>query len=94
MPTSLSAKKTPMIEVESSGAEPPAAMKVAPATSSCRRAWRGVWRSGWGGWQDVVVGQEAGAGGSGGGGRGGWGAGGGGAGGRADLELEVVDDGL
>ena len=35
MPTSLSAKKTPMTDVESSGAEPPAAMNVAPATSSC-----------------------------------------------------------
>ena len=28
------ATKTPMTEVKSSGAEPPAAMKVAPATSS------------------------------------------------------------
>ena len=34
MPTSFCAMKTPRIEVESSGAEPPAAMKVAPATSS------------------------------------------------------------
>ncbi len=33
IPTSLLAMKTPMIDVKSSGAEPPAAMKVAPATS-------------------------------------------------------------
>ena len=33
-PTSLLAKKTPTTEVKSSGADPPAAMKVAPATSS------------------------------------------------------------
>lgn len=34
MPTLLCEMKTPMTEVKSSGAEPPAAMKVAPATSS------------------------------------------------------------
>ena len=34
MPTSEKEMKTPMTEVKSSGAEPPAAMKVAPATSS------------------------------------------------------------
>ena len=34
IPTSETAMKTPMTEVNSSGAEPPAAMKVAPATSS------------------------------------------------------------
>lgn len=34
MPTLLCEMKTPMMEVKSSGAEPPAAMKVAPATSS------------------------------------------------------------
>ena len=33
IPTSLLATKTPMILVKSSGADPPAAMKVAPATS-------------------------------------------------------------
>ena len=33
IPTSDLAIKTPMMEVKSSGAEPPAAMKVAPATS-------------------------------------------------------------
>ena len=33
IPTSLCAMKTPMTEVKSSGAEPPAAIKVAPATS-------------------------------------------------------------
>ena len=50
---------------------------------------RGV--EGWvGGWQDVCAGQEAGGNGGRGGGRGGRG----GRGGAADLELEVVDDGL
>ena len=34
MPTSENEMKTPMTEVNSSGAEPPAAMNVAPATSS------------------------------------------------------------
>merc|ERR1719193_2466721 len=34
MPTSLLAMKTPKREVKSSGADPPAAMNVAPATSS------------------------------------------------------------
>ena len=34
IPTSETAMKTPMTEVKSSGADPPAAMKVAPATSS------------------------------------------------------------
>ena len=34
MPTSLNAIKTPIMEVNNSGAEPPAAIKVAPATSS------------------------------------------------------------
>lgn len=34
MPTSEKATKTPITEVNSSGADPPAAMKVAPATSS------------------------------------------------------------
>ncbi|TRY67508.1 hypothetical protein TCAL_16956 [Tigriopus californicus] len=33
IPTSLLAMNTPMMEVKSSGADPPAAMKVAPATS-------------------------------------------------------------
>lgn len=85
MPTSLSAKKTPMIEVESSGAEPPAAMKVAPATSSCRRAWRGRVQ-GWVGGMARCVCRT--------GGKGGIRGGQGGGRGRADLELEVVDDGL
>ena len=34
IPTSLNAIKTPIIDVNNSGAEPPAAMNVAPATSS------------------------------------------------------------
>ena len=34
VPMSLLATSTPMIEVKSSGAEVPAAIKVAPATSS------------------------------------------------------------
>ena len=33
IPTSFLAKKMPIIEVNSSGADPPAAIKVAPATS-------------------------------------------------------------
>lgn len=33
IPTSFWAMKTPMTEVNNSGADPPAAMKVAPATS-------------------------------------------------------------
>ena len=33
IPTSLTAMKTPMMDVNNSGADPPAAMKVAPATS-------------------------------------------------------------
>jgi hypothetical protein len=45
MPTSLLAMNTPMTEVKSSGAEPPAAMKVAPATSglipSCKKIEKG-----------------------------------------------------
>jgi len=36
IPTSESDKKTPMKEVASSGAEEPAAMKVAPATSGLK----------------------------------------------------------
>ncbi len=39
MPTSFFAKKMPMIEVNSSGAEPPAAMNVAPATSGVMPSW-------------------------------------------------------
>ena len=34
IPTSSNDTNTPIIDVKSSGAEPPAAMKVAPATSS------------------------------------------------------------
>ena len=34
IPTSLNAMKTPIMDVNNSGADPPAAMKVAPATSS------------------------------------------------------------
>ena len=34
IPTSENAMNTPITEVKSSGADPPAAMKVAPATSS------------------------------------------------------------
>ena len=36
IPTELLAMKTPKSEVNNSGADPPAAMKVAPATSSDR----------------------------------------------------------
>ena len=37
MPTSLTAMNTPMMEVNSSGAEPPAAINVAPATSGLEK---------------------------------------------------------
>jgi len=39
IPTSFLAMKTPMTEVKSSGAEPPAAMNVAPATSGLISSW-------------------------------------------------------
>ena len=40
MPTSFLAKKIPIIEVKSSGADPPAAMNVAPATSGVILSWK------------------------------------------------------
>ena len=40
MPTSFLAKKMPIIEVKSSGADPPAAMNVAPATSGVILSWK------------------------------------------------------
>ena len=40
IPTSFLAMKTPMMEVKSSGADPPAAMKVAPATSGLICNWK------------------------------------------------------
>ena len=40
MPTSLFAMNTPIILVKSSGADPPAAMKVAPATSGLIPSWK------------------------------------------------------
>ena len=39
IPTELLAMKTPKREVNNSGAEPPAAMNVAPATSSDRASF-------------------------------------------------------
>ena len=43
IPTSFLAMKTPMTEVKSSGAEPPAAIKVAPATSGLTPSWNTKW---------------------------------------------------